>query len=375
MTNPASWVTRLTDANPMISKELRSRMRSGRSIAVLTAYVTLLGLFGVLYYWIIYASSRYRNPYDQQIGRDLLYGIVTFETLLVIFLAPAFTAGVISGERERQTFDLLMTTLLKPREIILGKMGSALAFLLLLILAVAPLESMAFLFGGVAPEEILGSLVVLICAALFYGSIGIFWSSLMRSTAASTVLSYGTLLLMLVGLPFLWFVATIILGANGNGSALSNNIPFIYFSGILLSTNPLIAMGLSENYLRQGKPLFFFFDTNIVNGQSLPVLHPWIAYCLFALVGSLSVLWWSIRRLPLVRSQGAPRRVPPSLPGGPGAALVAPPLEGAPVPVPPPPPVHITGQPVRPHEPAPAEPSAGPPAGAAGPPPPPMGAG
>ena len=238
----------------------------------------------------------------------------------------------------------------------------------------APLESLAFLFGGVAPEEILGSLVVLICAALLYGSIGIFWSSLMRSTAASTVLAYGTLLLMLAGLPFLWFVIMIIISANGNSSALSNNIPFIYFSGILLSTNPLIAMALSESYLRQGKPLFFFFDTNIVNGQSLPVLHPWFAYCLFAVVVSAIVLWWSIRRLPLVRSQGAPRRVAPSVPGGPGAALVAPPLEVAPLPAPPPPP-HIVGQPVRPHEPAPPGPPAVPTAGEPEPPTPPMGAG
>jgi ABC-2 type transport system permease protein len=367
MTNRASWVTRLIDANPMISKELRSRMRSGRSIAVLTAYVTLLGLFGVLYYWIIYASARYRSPYDQQIGRDLLYGIVSFETLLVIFLAPAFTAGVISGERERQTFDLLMTTLLKPREIILGKMGSALGFLLLLILAVAPLESMAFLFGGVAPEEILGSLVVLICAALLYGTIGIFWSSLMRSTAASTVLAYGTTLLLLAGLPFLWFVVMIIIEANNSG-ALSNNVPFVYFSGIILSTNPLIAMGLSEAFLRQGKPLFFFFDTSIVNGQNLPVLHPWLAYCLFALVGSLILLWWSIRHLPLVRSQGAPRRVAvPTVteaPGAQAAALVAPPVEAGPGAAPPP--AHIAGQPVRPHEPVAPGP---PPTGEPGPPP------
>jgi ABC-type transport system involved in multi-copper enzyme maturation permease subunit len=369
MTNRASWVTRLIDANPMISKELRSRMRSGRSIAVLTAYVTLLGLFGLLYYWIIYASARYRNPYDQQIGRDLLYGIVSFETLLVIFLAPAFTAGVISGERERQTFDLLMTTLLKPSEIILGKIGSALGFLLLLILAVAPLESMAFLFGGVAPEEILGSLIVLICAALLYGSIGIFWSSLMRSTAASTVLSYATLLLLLAGLPFLWFVAMVIIGIN-DSAALSNNVAWVYFSGIVLATNPLAAMGMSEAFLRQGKPLFFFFDSNIVNGQVLPVLHPWVAYCLFALVGSLIVLWWSIRHLPLVRSQGAPRRLAPPTAGELGAALVAPPVEAARS-VLPPPPAHIVGQPVRPPEPAPA----GPPAGEPGPSPPPQGAG
>ena len=50
-------------------------------------------------------------------------------TLLVIFLAPAFTVGAISSERERQTFDLLMTTLLKPRAILAAAFARARGFL------------------------------------------------------------------------------------------------------------------------------------------------------------------------------------------------------------------------------------------------------
>src|SRR5437868_4311345 len=87
-------------ANPMINKELRGRMRSARSIIVMTIYLTLLSLFCLVFYWLIDSTSRYSSPYDAHIGRDLLYAIVIFETLLVMFLAPAFTVGAISSERE-----------------------------------------------------------------------------------------------------------------------------------------------------------------------------------------------------------------------------------------------------------------------------------
>src|SRR4051794_7233660 len=251
MTTLPSRVSGLLAANPMINKELRGRMRSGRSIIVMTVYLALLSIFCLLVYWLIRSTTQILNPYDQHVGRDLLYAIVIFETLLVIFLAPAFTVGAISGERERQTFDLLMTTLLRPRAIVLGKMSAALAFLLVLILAVAPLESLAFMFGGVSPEEIAGSLVVLAFSALLYGSVGFFWSSLMRSTVAATVLTYGTLLLFLAGLPFIWIVMTAVFGTVP--SPITQSVPFIYLSGLVLSTNPIIAMGISENYVRSGK--------------------------------------------------------------------------------------------------------------------------
>ncbi len=331
MRDPATWAGTLLTANPMVNKELRGRMRGARSIVVLTVYLAVLALFCLLTYWLVSATQSFQNPYDQHIGRDLLYGIVIFETLLVVFLAPAFTVGAISGERERQTFDLLMTTLLRPRAIVLGKMISALAFLLLLILAVAPLASLAFMFGGVAPEEIAGALIVLIFAALLYGSIGFFWSTLMRSTVASTVLTYGTLLVLLLGAPFIWTVTTAVMSSGPGSSHITDTVPWFYLSGLWLSSNPLIAMAISENYLQSGKPLFFF--TDMVNGQTVPIVQPWLVYCLLALLGSAILLAISTRLLPPVRRHAPPpRTVVPASPAG-SPPLAPPPV--APPPVPP----------------------------------------
>ncbi len=320
MSTLAARLGQWAGANPMISKELRGRMRSGRSIVLLTIYLSLLAMFAFLFYWLIYSTAQSRGPYDQQVGRDLLNAIVVFETLLVIFLAPAVTAGTISGERERQTFDLLMTTLLKPRAIVLGKMGAALAFLLVLILAVAPFESLAFMIGGVAPEEVICSLLVLVCAALLFGSVGIFWSSLMRSTAASTVLAYGSLLLTLAGLPFIWTIISVLLSsaAGRSGNGFHADPLYVYFSGFIFSTNPIFAMGISEIYVRQGKGILWFTDTTLVNGQTLWLPQSWLVFCVLALLGSGLLLALSVRVLPPVR-----RRVASPLAGAAPADLPA----------------------------------------------------
>ncbi|HUS14201.1 MAG TPA: ABC transporter permease subunit [Chloroflexia bacterium] len=335
MTSLLLPLRRLIVANPMIHKELRGRMRGGRSFVILTVYLGLMALFSVLFYAVLNPD---RNQYNygsgnQDAGRNLLSAMVVFETIMVVFLAPAFTAGVISGERERQTFDLLMTTMLKPRSIVLGKMGAALAYLLLLILAVLPLESLAFMIGGVAPEEIWVPLVVLFCAALLYGSVGIFWSSLMRSTVAATVLTYGTVILVSAGLPFLWVMVSIFASANGNSQAMTQNVPYIYFSGIVLSSNPVLAMGISETLVRVGKPLFFYMETTAAPGTSFPVVQPWLVFCLMAVLFSLFFLAVSIRMLPPVRP--GRRRVVPVPPAPAPVYGSLPPLPPAPPPGPP----------------------------------------
>ena len=129
-------------------------MRGARAFVVLTVYLTLMSGFTALLYMI---SSSTKDIYGftsgGTIGRYLFFGIVGIELFLVTFIAPAFTAGAISGERERQTYDLLKTTLLPARALIVGKMTSALSYVFLLLLAAIPLQSIAFLFGGVTEAE------------------------------------------------------------------------------------------------------------------------------------------------------------------------------------------------------------------------------
>ncbi|HET9495972.1 MAG TPA: ABC transporter permease subunit, partial [Chloroflexia bacterium] len=211
--------------NPVIVKELRGRMRGWRALVVLLVYLIVLSFITWLTYVAVSASvSGSTGPEAAQVGKFIFSVLVIFQTIMVSLLTPAFTSGSITSEREQKTYDLLMTTLLPARSVVFGKLGSALAFVALLIIAIAPLESLAFMFGGVSPEEIIISQVVMLVAALLFASVGLFWSSALRSSVASNVMTYGTILFQMIGIPFLYYLVTMSMGAYNytpNGTSIS----------------------------------------------------------------------------------------------------------------------------------------------------------
>ena len=111
------------------------------------------------------------------------------ETLQVAFLAPSSTAGAISLEREKQTLELLVVTPISSLAIVIGKLFSALIYVWLLIAASIPLTAVVFVYGGVAPDDVLRGYIVLIVTALGFGAFGLLASSLVKRTQAATAIS------------------------------------------------------------------------------------------------------------------------------------------------------------------------------------------
>src|SRR5687767_2238345 len=80
-------------------KELRGRMRGRRAFVILTIYLMLLGGFAWMVEMLVersVASGFNQATGSAQIGQAIFIALLFFETLLVLFLAPAFTAGAIS---------------------------------------------------------------------------------------------------------------------------------------------------------------------------------------------------------------------------------------------------------------------------------------
>jgi ABC-2 type transport system permease protein len=194
------------------TKELRGRMRGPRSFVALTFYLALLAGFTVMIYLLQEQSAASQmafgggNPYlSGQVGQAVFTTLLFLQVLLVVFLAPAATTGAISLEREKQTLDLLTATPVSTLGIVLGKLASSLAFVVVLILASIPLTAVVFVFGGVAPEDILRGYLVLLVTAIGFGSLGIFFSSITRRTQSATFLTYLAVLGLTVGTGFTWF--------------------------------------------------------------------------------------------------------------------------------------------------------------------------
>ena len=195
----------------IIVKELRGRMRGRRAFIVLTLHVLLLALFAWMFQRINEESLASTGSYGGQatyasasVGRGIFIGLMMVQTLMVAVLAPAATAGAISSEREHQTLELLAVTPISSLAIVLGKLLSALAWVFVLILASIPVTALVFVYGGVAPDDMLRGYVVLFATVIGLGSVGIFFSAVTRRTGASTGLTFVTTLALVVGSLFLW---------------------------------------------------------------------------------------------------------------------------------------------------------------------------
>jgi ABC-type transport system involved in multi-copper enzyme maturation permease subunit len=188
------------EANPILVKELRSRMRGVRAFATLTGILILLGAFSYSLYRIVLASTRFStSPVSPQIGQALFAGLAFLELMMVCAITPSITAGAISGEQEKQTYEMLLATPLHPISILWGKLISALSYIILLILAVVPMVSLVFIFGGVEARDMLKALIVLVVVAVMVGVIGLFMSALFGRTGRATAVTYLVVLLLLFG--------------------------------------------------------------------------------------------------------------------------------------------------------------------------------
>src|SRR5881628_2360515 len=202
----------MPDLNPVLIKELRGRMRGARAFVLLTIYLLILSGVTLLLYAALAGSAASDLNAGRQIGKGLFLLIASVALIEVCVITPSLTAGSIAGEKERQTYDLLVASLLSPWQIVWGKLAAALAFALLMILAVVPMMSLAFLFGGVSLAEVLIALVGLLTTAVFYATVGLFWSAALRSTLGATSLALGSIIMMLLGIPFLALIFTLIFG-------------------------------------------------------------------------------------------------------------------------------------------------------------------
>ncbi len=205
-------------------KELRSRMRGRRAFIVLTVYLGILALITYGVYVVVAPNvGGFGGGFGGQanasaiIGQSIFTLLSIFQLILVAFIAPAFTAGQISLEREKQTLDLLISTPMRPAAIVIGKLAAALAFVVLMIVAAVPITAIVLMYGGASVDDIVRQQVVLLATALLLGAIGLFFSALLKRTQAATVLTYITMLALTVGTTMLFIFWTIVANQTDQG--------------------------------------------------------------------------------------------------------------------------------------------------------------
>jgi ABC-type transport system involved in multi-copper enzyme maturation permease subunit len=255
-------------SNPLLQKEFRQRMRTSRAPYVISGYLLSMT---ALTFLLIYENVQAQLVLFQPAKSEQVFVTLSLLQLTVVaFLTPAFAANSISGERERRTLVVLLTTPLSPIGILAGKVLSSCALLALLLVVTLPLYSLVFLLGGAVPQEVLSVFAFQLFIIVLIATYSVMWSTLALRSGWSTVLSYATVAWM-----------TIVTGVVGFALKVfyANNPISFYaakWANLLLCLNPLWIEAALENALPG------------VGGN-----HPSLAHALFIFVafyGSLCVV-------------------------------------------------------------------------------------
>jgi hypothetical protein len=287
--------------NPMALRELRGRMRGARAFLVITVYVGLMSAFALLLYAVYSTTSSVGSAAAGETGRVLFIGIFGIELLLILFIAPASTAGAISIEREHLTYDLLRATLLSAPSFVMGKLESALVFLFILLLAAVPLQSIAFLFGGVGEAEVMIAFALLAVTCIALGAVGIYFSAANDRSMTATVRAYGLIALLMFALPLGGTVAVNILNQLLFTPGAFTNLPFVetllaYAGVIFTGLSPVSAALTTQELLVERQTAAFWSYTLSSSGGTIPMPSPWIVYTSVYLALAALLVLAAIRR-------------------------------------------------------------------------------
>jgi|GEM_PF-1435652 len=182
--------------NPMIGKELRQRMRERRGWLLPTLYLFTLGAVVVFFYYFTTTErpSNWRGMQGFEIGTGLFFTLIYAQLSILLLLAPVFSAGAITIEKEQRTLPGLLTSLLTPLQIWWGKFFASGMFLVLLLLSSLPVLSLGFAFGGIGPGQVILATLTTLFVLATITSIGLYCSSYFRRSVHATAVTYAIII-------------------------------------------------------------------------------------------------------------------------------------------------------------------------------------
>src|SRR4051812_11866871 len=195
------YLWRLLPANPILLRVVETGGKRKRDFFICCGYLGLLVLLGV---FSLVPSSTGMNGAslaDLTKTSSKIFEQMSYLQLgLVALLAPIFTAGAITQEKDSQTYDILLATPLTNGQIVLGSLMSRLFFVIALLISGIPIFSVTQIFGGVAIRSIVLSFAIAAATAFVTGALAMAIATFKVGTRRTIFSFYMFIVIYLVGM-------------------------------------------------------------------------------------------------------------------------------------------------------------------------------
>ena len=185
----SAWFWYLLPANPILVRVVCGMSRRPRHMWLRFGYLAIL-LLVVITALLTTGSSSDASLTALAKGASQTFMLASVTQLaLMCFLAPVFTAGAITQEKDAQTYNILISTPLSNAQIVFGSLMSRLYFVIVLLLAGLPIFLTTMIYGGVTARQILLSFAISGGTAVLTGSLAI-TVSMIRVGTRRTIFSF-----------------------------------------------------------------------------------------------------------------------------------------------------------------------------------------
>ncbi|WP_254507470.1 ABC transporter permease [Anatilimnocola floriformis] len=169
------------DANPVYEKEIRSEIFSQGTLMLRLVIQVSMVLAIPFMAFCLYIYPRYAAWY------------ISYVVVFNMLVGPVFSAGSVTSERERETLDLLLTTIITPWQILWGKLiaGLRVSSVLTLFLVWPVLLACAMVKDYWTNLPAVGAfLSIILLTCLTTAMIALFCSVMFRTTSMSLMTTY-----------------------------------------------------------------------------------------------------------------------------------------------------------------------------------------
>ncbi len=278
--------------NPIYRQESRAGARSFKLPLIILGFNSILAVVALLYMYSMISQVRLTAEIQYSSFLGLYVFVATVEFVLLLLIVPGMTAGSISGERERQTLDLMLTTRLRAADVVLGKLFAELSTVLLLVVSSFPILSLVFIYGGVTMLDVFQLLCCYGVTAFLAGSVGIFCSAAMKRSTIATVSAYCVTTLLVVGTLMVNYLAEGLAGVTAAGEGGMTWPMYLLFLNPAATFQSVLLNQLgSSSGLSQLIP-----QVERAASMSFPGRYWWLWSALLQLALSAAFLWGAVRK-------------------------------------------------------------------------------
>jgi ABC-type Na+ efflux pump permease subunit len=166
---------------PVVQRELRESARRP-----INSWLRLAGAGA----GVVFFCCTSTNMPDSIVGGYLFSCLHLLLLCLICALVPALAADCIARERREGTLGLLFMTPLTASGIVLGKILAQTLRAVTFWLAVLPVLTIPFLYGGITWADVAGFLIIEVCAGMICLAAGVLASSLTDHRAIAFILAF-----------------------------------------------------------------------------------------------------------------------------------------------------------------------------------------